>query len=318
MEIPTPYDAALPENRGFQLLSPEIRTTIWHFCCHLTRNVTIEFNLTGQTSMTDLDDTSLGPFPVLGKFYSSSPPPAVLHLCRESRIIGLRYYSLTFGSDTGDLYQSLSMYSAPPHIYFNWAHDRLVVLRPTQLDYISQYKLKYPASYVWAGFLRGFRRHCAVNKLRYLAINAYKLRRIELPYGIFKGSATDIFGILYREMQCEEILFFDLKPEGVLTHDKDREMDDWRFLKGRADVGFVEEEVEEKGNEWVDWVFDMLRPKDDVRPVVKRGRIGIYDGSTGVLDPNPEAFAAVAWDRTAQENVSSEPVETFCCGKEQL
>jgi hypothetical protein len=210
------------------------------------------------------------------------------------------------------------MYSAPPQIYFNWAHDRLVVLRPTQLAYISQYKLQYPASYLWAGFLRGFRRHCAVNKLRYLAVNAHELRQIQIPDGVFKGSASDIFGILYREMQCEEILFFDLKLEGALTQEEGREMDDQRVFKGRTDVGFLEEEEEEKGNEWVDWVFDILRPKDEARPVVKRGRIGVYDGSTGVLDPSPEAFAAVAWERVAEENVFSEQVEEVQCEKEEL
>jgi hypothetical protein len=97
---------------------------------------------------------------------------------------------------------------------------------------------------------------------------------------------------------CEEIIFFDLKLEGVMNDDGGRELEDRKFFKGRVDVGFLE--VEEKGNEWVDWVFDTYRQIKDVRPVIKHGRIGIYDGSTGVLDPNAEAFAAVAWGRRAE------------------
>ncbi|KAM3072168.1 hypothetical protein ACMFMG_008624 [Clarireedia jacksonii] len=158
-------------------------------------------------------------------------PPAVLS--HMSRVLHHRPALLfSFNPTKSDSDEPLCMPTAPPRIYFNWDCDRLVVLRPPRLSYGSTNDAKYPASPFWGAFLRGFRSHCIDNKLRYLALNAYEVRRTELPCKGFERSGNIIFSI-----RCKEIMFFDLKLEGAMSDDGNRDPEDWKCFKGRVDLG---------------------------------------------------------------------------------
>ncbi|KAH8681457.1 hypothetical protein BX600DRAFT_429392 [Xylariales sp. PMI_506] len=91
--------------RLFSLLPTEIRLDIWQYSCH-QRVVEVYYN-----SKKD-------------RCEASTPPPAILHVCRESRREALRLYKELFCTKTHS-----------SNIYFNPEVDTLYIPRPSYLGY---------------------------------------------------------------------------------------------------------------------------------------------------------------------------------------
>ncbi|EPE37066.1 hypothetical protein GLAREA_09229 [Glarea lozoyensis ATCC 20868] len=89
----------------FSKLAPELRLSIWRFAC-TARTVTVRFDLEAD------------------KCLSSSKPPAVLAVCRESRHETLKTYKLCFGTT-----------SKPARIYFDPYQDTLYLPRHREMGY---------------------------------------------------------------------------------------------------------------------------------------------------------------------------------------
>lgn len=93
-------DLKTPERfHDFLKLPYEIRQQIWKIVAEERRTVVVKANLPGNHSI---------------RLSSSSPPPAMLHVCAESREVALKYYTLAFGR-----------HGHPAQIYFNFDRDIL-------------------------------------------------------------------------------------------------------------------------------------------------------------------------------------------------
>jgi hypothetical protein len=107
----------------FGKLPLELRMVIWGFPCFHERNVFIWLtkpfgNMTDVTLIWhDLDDD-----PDLFNYVTTTPPPAVLHTCQESRKAGLDHYYLLFGAKFRIGYSEIL---TPEHIYANPETDRM-------------------------------------------------------------------------------------------------------------------------------------------------------------------------------------------------
>lgn len=86
----------------------EIRLNIWRMCWE-PRTVEVHPYINDR----ELDDIALF---ASTTFRSTTPPPATLHICSESRIETLKYYSLVFAAR-----------SKFPEVYFNFDLDRLYI-----------------------------------------------------------------------------------------------------------------------------------------------------------------------------------------------
>lgn len=111
-------DAASEEPRTFTLfpkLPVELRDKIWGYACSVTRNVDIWIRSL---------DMQLGYFYerlLYFYFYSSLPPPSVLHVNSESRSESLKYYDLDFGTTLTIRNRNNAPFtiSSPSRVYFN-------------------------------------------------------------------------------------------------------------------------------------------------------------------------------------------------------
>lgn len=108
----------------FPQLPLEIRMRIWELACFFPRNVDIWVTHLPESYIREPPEnyTRGGP-PTPFRYLSRSPVPAILHVCNESRTIGLNFYKLEFGSGTFELqYFTLSV---KPTIYVNLSVDRI-------------------------------------------------------------------------------------------------------------------------------------------------------------------------------------------------
>jgi hypothetical protein len=125
-------DAASEEPRTFSLfpkLPVELRIKIWGYACSVTRNVDIwARSLDNQLQLRYFYER---PF----YFYSSLPPPSVLHVNSESRSESLKYYDLDFGTNLTIRNRNSTPFtiSSPSRVYFNWNTDRLCLINPSEL-----------------------------------------------------------------------------------------------------------------------------------------------------------------------------------------
>jgi len=108
-------------------LPAELRPRVWKYTCCVTRNVDIWVNPIYINIHEDGGSRSR-PY----QFVSKCPPPAVLHVCKESRTEGLKHYTLDFSSTIEITAFNLALFtvSSAPRIYFNW--NRL--LNPEYFD----------------------------------------------------------------------------------------------------------------------------------------------------------------------------------------
>lgn len=117
----------------FPNLPIEIRLKVWKLSCFVTRNVDIATGTIGVTFGTE-DEVGARPH----YYRSRCRPPSLLHVCKESREEGLKYYKLAFGVEYKVLVGNRTMpqltVSSPPRIYFHWAMDWLCVMLPMYID----------------------------------------------------------------------------------------------------------------------------------------------------------------------------------------
>ncbi|KAK0124816.1 hypothetical protein ONS96_008697 [Cadophora gregata f. sp. sojae] len=116
----------------FSNLPSELRVKIWQQAC-FPRTLTLTYNST------------------ISSFTSTTPPPTLLSVSRESRHEALRIYTLSFGTT-----------SQPPQTYFNPLFDTLYLPRHQEMGYDET--------------LRDFRQlvhdpSCLLNQVRYVAID---------------------------------------------------------------------------------------------------------------------------------------------------
>jgi hypothetical protein len=101
----SPTNSLLSSFNLFSNLAPELRLKIWSYAC-TPRTVTIRYDLEAD------------------KCLSSSRPPAVLAVCRESRYQALKTYKLCFAT-----------LSEPARVYFNPYQDTLYLPRHREMGY---------------------------------------------------------------------------------------------------------------------------------------------------------------------------------------
>ncbi|TAQ89483.1 hypothetical protein B7494_g2149 [Chlorociboria aeruginascens] len=120
--------------KPFPKLPTELRLQIWKFASWAPRTIELNFCIVDE------------------KFIDFGHPPAILHVCRESREVGLSFYSLSFGTT-----------KQPPEIYFNPLTD-LVYLGTRQYDDEIDAIIKYFCSGVESGTPHDYIRHLAFSE----------------------------------------------------------------------------------------------------------------------------------------------------------
>jgi hypothetical protein len=93
------------EFHHFQSLPSELRLRIWGFALAVPRDVDIACN----TGIIQRGVPRTAKY-----FHSSTPPPALLHVCHESRFEGLKIYSPCFQTE-----------SSPRYIYVSFSQDTI-------------------------------------------------------------------------------------------------------------------------------------------------------------------------------------------------
>jgi len=82
-------------NFPIEKLPPVVRQRIWRACARTPQDVEVKFRIEGWWSRKcQLEEK-------IPKFISKNPAPAILHLCHESRVEGLRHLKLCFRADYG-------------------------------------------------------------------------------------------------------------------------------------------------------------------------------------------------------------------------
>ncbi|PMD31557.1 hypothetical protein L207DRAFT_537025 [Hyaloscypha variabilis F] len=94
-------------------------------------------------------------------YYTACSHPAVLHTCHESRVEGLKNYTLDFGVEDISSFPS-STFKSQPRTYVNWKVDRLCLVAPADFADSKKY-----------GDLYEFVRLCRKKQPRFLAFNCY-------------------------------------------------------------------------------------------------------------------------------------------------
>ncbi|KAK0109945.1 hypothetical protein ONS95_002612 [Cadophora gregata] len=125
--------SAAEQPHFFMKLPLELRLQIWERICSTSRVVDVFSSGTGCEALHSLDDKFHDLFggDLRVDFNASHcRPPAVLHVCHESRMVGLQFYTLAFGkapfSATPPTSSNISFscqIHMPPHIYINWDCD---------------------------------------------------------------------------------------------------------------------------------------------------------------------------------------------------
>lgn len=111
-------------------LPAEIRRRIWKHAAFISRNIDIWSPYRGDMKLEGMTFQC-------NHFLTFIAPPPLLHISSEARAVGLKYYSLAFG--TSHLMRFGFQITAPPHIYVNWDVD---VICPMDLKSYSVQTLK--------------------------------------------------------------------------------------------------------------------------------------------------------------------------------
>jgi hypothetical protein len=204
----------------FSDLPVEIRLNIWEiYCLSTIRNIALEVDVVHPEVPSNPQDTRV--YPVIYKYHSGTSHPPILHVCREARAEGLKYYDLSFGVT---FVHELSNYKyfAPPRIYINWAIDRLVILRPYQFWCLHNYTHRYTSSP--HDGITMFKELLTTKKLKRLAYNCLQESEGVLADHIdeFDPDAGDEhLDLIYPERSSiDEVIFFEFKAdeENVFGH----------------------------------------------------------------------------------------------------
>ncbi|CZR60728.1 uncharacterized protein PAC_10624 [Phialocephala subalpina] len=149
-------------DKFFNNLPTELRLRIWKKAAFIPRNVDVwnrEIFIGKNNQGTA--------YAVSYRMISRTPPPAILHVCRESRAEGLKYYMLEFGT-TKDFRDFVI--TSKPKIYINPAVDTVCLPRPQ--DFL-QYPMDDTEDVESYGKALDFRSRLGKMKLRSLAINVF-------------------------------------------------------------------------------------------------------------------------------------------------
>ena len=191
-------DAASEEPRTFTCfpkLPVELRLKIWGYASSVTRNVDIWAR--------SLDIEIRYSFQRTLYFYSSLPPPAVLHVNSESRCESLKYYDLDFGTYFTFKHADSAPFtiSSPCRVYFNWNTDRLCLVNLSELE--NKRAVREVSSQ-----LTDYHRVCQERGLRYFAIN---IAHSSLPSFVEEGriEAKTFLKHIPRELNLEEVVLFE-------------------------------------------------------------------------------------------------------------
>ena len=93
-------------------LATELRLKVWKYACCVTRNLVLQ--------VKDLRQNDGATNYTLYYFYSPCPVPAVLGVCRKSRVEALRHYNLEFEvNETWELERGKITSEIPATIYVN-------------------------------------------------------------------------------------------------------------------------------------------------------------------------------------------------------
>jgi hypothetical protein len=102
----------------------DIRACIWESVAFLPRNIDLWAQGLGTITRASNQPHEF----TLSRYISTQPPPAILHVNKESRAIGLKYYSLEFGLS----YEVPRHYGlragSPPKTYINFHCDRICLV----------------------------------------------------------------------------------------------------------------------------------------------------------------------------------------------
>ncbi|TGO20175.1 hypothetical protein BTUL_0001g01870 [Botrytis tulipae] len=113
---------------GFLKLPIEIRNQIWELVANQPRNLDIWYRRLGYF------EEERGQFACqVTRWVTLSAIPSILHVSRESRTIGLKFYRLDFGVKI-PTYYGMNI-TSEPRIYVNWDRDRIVALQTNQHGY---------------------------------------------------------------------------------------------------------------------------------------------------------------------------------------
>ena len=116
--------ATPPEFTCFADFPFDIRAYIWEIVAFLPRDI----DIWAQSLGTIARSSSLPHGFTLFRYVTTQPPPAILHVNKESRAIGLKYYSLEFGSSYEiPRHYGLRVGSAPK-TYINFRCDRICLV----------------------------------------------------------------------------------------------------------------------------------------------------------------------------------------------
>ncbi|KAK0113468.1 hypothetical protein ONS96_014332 [Cadophora gregata f. sp. sojae] len=273
----------------FPKLPAELRVRIWKLASNETRNVDIWVrNIhVGIWNSPYAGTPTWSPYAL----YSSTKAPSILHVCHESRVEGLKYYVLDFGSTfkfknykTDKRFPNMRV-TMPPQIYINWDVDRICIMRPEDF-HASSRTHKSPDNKRIAKFLD----RCEKMELKYLAVNAAHRRmpNLELCYsddGMVDSEEDDDsrppfaalipWGGFLRELT----LFsddrwtgpsdFDMRshsvPGNLLLEDVERHTPEWVTPAGAVDSFYSEMEIVASDVDDPDDFFDrVLDPLDVV------------------------------------------------------
>ncbi|KUJ18205.1 uncharacterized protein LY89DRAFT_41698 [Mollisia scopiformis] len=151
----------------FSELPSELRLKIWDEASFFQRDINLWLKTLGELSVSayTAEDSTTHELFKSHEFVTNTAPPTVLQICKESRVVGLTHYRLSFG--TSYEFANLSI-STTPHIYVNWDCDRICLLWPQQFQSHKSRSFKTLVNI------------CQENRLRYLALNV--LRDAHWPY----------------------------------------------------------------------------------------------------------------------------------------
>ncbi|KAE9366571.1 hypothetical protein N431DRAFT_495030 [Stipitochalara longipes BDJ] len=174
----------------FPKLAIELRLKIWKTASYQTRNICLSYDYP--------DGTANGFEPFI--YLAACPHPPLLQACHESRIEGLKHYTLDFGVELKNPNGGFT-FNSPPTIYINWKSDRICIndVSITADDEDT----------ICTNFLSDFICRCRQHGLRFIALNVAN----QLPYDISPNSL--IRAMSDGSIPLREVLLF-IADESVI------------------------------------------------------------------------------------------------------
>jgi len=177
---------------SFPKIAVELRVKIWGYASSVTRNV----DIWAKSLKVGLRYRAL-------YFYSSLPPPAVLHVNSESRSESLKYYNLGFGTNSRlrNTHNVPLTISSRNRVYFNWNTDRLCLVNLSELESKTIRDV--------SSQLADYHRECQKKGLRYFAINIAHSSMTPIFYESYRIDYSKYLKCIPRTSNLEEVVLFE-------------------------------------------------------------------------------------------------------------